>query len=362
MLYLIGFHYVWLLLALILGGITGFLTFASDRPGWSGGGWLYLGIPAFLIGLGVAVLKLLPGVPGYWLDLSLLFFAAYVMGCLLGSLLRSLFAILEEPMPAVLAANGAAVTTSRAVPPLAAATNFPGKKPPVFGVDAAGKKDDLKEIKGIGPKNEIILNKLGIYTFCQIAAWTPEETDWMGHHMAFPGRIERELWTDQAKILCAGGETEHSVAVRNGLAVDDEAIDETDIGRLKAGLPELIIEVAGENRHEGSRPVGMVRPRDGVADDLKLINGIGKQNEARLHGLGIWHFSQIAHWTRDNIDWVGSFLAFPGRIDREAWVEQAKTLAYGGTTAFAERVIRGEVATSIDDGSKGQDNVETIKS
>ena len=358
MVYLIGFHFVWLLLALVLGGITGSLSFAKDRPDWSGAGWLYLGIPAFLIGLGVAVLKLLPGVNGYWLDLALLFFGTYIVGCLLGSLLGSLFAMLEEALPGAVAANGAASATPRAVP--MATANFPGKKPPVFGIDAAGNKDDLKEIKGIGPKNEAILNRLGIYTFCQIAAWSPEEVEWMGYHMAFPGRIERELWIDQARILCAGGETEHSVAVRNGLSVDDEAIDESDIASLKSGMPELIIEVAGEDEHEGTRPIGMARPRSGVADDLKLISGVGQQNEGRLHGLGIWHFSQIALWTRANIDWVGSFLAFPGRIEREEWVEQAKVLAKGGTTEFAERVKRGEVASSTDDGSKGQDNVETI--
>jgi predicted flap endonuclease-1-like 5' DNA nuclease len=355
MLYLIDFHFVWLLLALIVGGIVGFLTFAGDKAGWSGAGWLILVIPAFLIGLGIAVFKLLPGVAGYWLDLSLLFFGTYIIGCLLGSVLRSLFGGQEQPLPAV-------VTTTTDVTPSLAAASHPGKMPPVLGVEAASKKDDLKLIKGIGPKNERILNKLGIYTFCQIAAWLPEEAKWMGHLMAFPGRIERELWIDQAKILCAGGETEHSIAVRGGLVVNDEAIDDREIAKLKSGMPELMGQVAGEDKHEGKRPFGMVKPRGGVADDLKLINGIGKQNEAHLHGLGIWHFNQIALWTRANIDWVGSFLAFPGRIDREQWVEQAKVLERGSMTAFAERVKRGEVATSMDDGSKGQDNVETIKS
>ena len=350
-----------MLLALFLGGITGFLTFTSDRPGWSGGGWLYLGIPAFLIGLGVAVLKLLPGVAGYWLDLGLLCFGAYIIGCLLGSMLRSLLATMEESLPGVVVARGPSVAAPRMVPPLAA-TNHPGKKPPVLAVVAAGSNDDLKQIKGIGPKNEIILNDLGISTFCQIAAWTPAEAEWMGHHMAFSGRIERELWIDQARILCAGGETEHSVAVRNGLVVNDEPIHDADVTKLKAGMPELIIELPGEDQHEGTRPIGMMQPRGGVADDLKLINGVGKQNEARLHGLGIWHFSQIALWTRANIDWVGSFLAFAGRIDREEWVEQAKVLEKGKMTEFAERAKRGEVATSMDDGSKGQNNVEKITS
>jgi hypothetical protein len=33
---------------------------------------------------------------------------------------------------------------------------------------------------------------LGVYHFSQIADWTPDEAVWVGHHIAFPGRIERE--------------------------------------------------------------------------------------------------------------------------------------------------------------------------
>ncbi|MGL4497366.1 MAG: hypothetical protein ACRCUX_16255 [Beijerinckiaceae bacterium] len=116
----------------------------------------------------------------------------------------------------------------------------------------------------------------------------------------------------------------------------------------------------GEDLHGGKRPAGLASPRGGKADDLKLIRGIGKQNEGRLHGLGIWHFDQIAAWTRENIEWVGSYLAFPGRIDREDWITQARDLAAGVTTAFAARVQRGEVATSKDDGSAGQGNVAAL--
>ena len=44
----------------------------------------------------------------------------------------------------------------------------------------------------------------------------------------------------------------------------------------------------------------------------------------------IYHFDQIADWTRDQIRWVGTYLSFPGRIDREQWVTQAGNLARGG--------------------------------
>jgi hypothetical protein len=119
-------------------------------------------------------------------------------------------------------------------------------------------------------------------------------------------------------------------------------------------------KVEGEDLIAGQRPAGFVSPRGGKADDLKLIRGIGKQNEGRLHGLGIWHFDQVAAWTKANVEWVGSYLAFPGRIDREEWIKQAKQLAAGKETEFAKRVKWGQVATSKDDGSLGQGNVEKL--
>lgn len=103
---------------------------------------------------------------------------------------------------------------------------------------------------------------------------------------------------------------------------------------------------AAEADAHGARPAGLLGPRGGSADDLKRIKGIGKQNEARLNALGVWHFDQIAAWTPENIRWAGSFLAFVGRIEREDWVGQAKILASGGTTEFADRVDAGAVPSS----------------
>jgi len=79
--------------------------------------------------------------------------------------------------------------------------------------------------------------------------------------------------------------------------------------------------------HPGTKPPGIAAPELDKADDLKLIKGIGPRNERRLNGLGIWHFAQIATWSAENVKWVGSYLAFPGRIDREKWIDQARELA-----------------------------------
>ncbi len=79
-------------------------------------------------------------------------------------------------------------------------------------------------------------------------------------------------------------------------------------------------KVEGEDLIAGKRPLGLLAPRGGKADDLKLVKGIGKQNEGRLHGLGIWHFDQIADWTSANVEWVGSYLAFPAASSvRAGW-------------------------------------------
>lgn len=124
---------------------------------------------------------------------------------------------------------------------------------------------------------------------------------------------------------------------------------------------KALLKVEGEDAIPGQRPAGLVAARRETPDDLKLIKGIGRQNEGRLHGLGIWHFDQIAAWTPGNVEWVGGYLAFPGRIEREDWVGQARALAAGVETEFARRAKAGEVASSRDDGMQGQANVAALK-
>lgn len=72
--------------------------------------------------------------------------------------------------------------------------------------DGSGEADDLRQIKGIGPKIAGILEELGIRRFEQIAAWTPENVAWVNDHLKFKGRIEREKWIPQAEALIAARE------------------------------------------------------------------------------------------------------------------------------------------------------------
>lgn len=63
--------------------------------------------------------------------------------------------------------------------------------------------DDLKLIKGVGPRLETRLNELGVYLFAQIAEFTEEDFAWLDDHLAalFRGRAVRDGWAEQAKVL-----------------------------------------------------------------------------------------------------------------------------------------------------------------
>jgi large subunit ribosomal protein L21 len=65
-------------------------------------------------------------------------------------------------------------------------------EPPASGAD------DLKRLSGVGPKLHSKLNDNGVWTFAQIAAWTPEEVAFMDDQLSFKGRIARDDWIGQA--------------------------------------------------------------------------------------------------------------------------------------------------------------------
>ena len=70
-------------------------------------------------------------------------------------------------------------------------------------MDKPAKPSDFKAISGIGPKLEKVLNGLGIWTYAQIAAWSPQEIAWVDDYLSFKGRIGRDDWTAQAAVLAA---------------------------------------------------------------------------------------------------------------------------------------------------------------
>ena len=106
----------------------------------------------------------------------------------------------------------------------------------------------------------------------------------------------------------------------------------------KKGIHELHIDqreqlnkestpVSNEPKEVGKKPTLLSEPREGEKDNLQLIKGIGKVSEKTLNELGIYYFYQIANFTKEEVIWLNSAIgAFPGKIEREKWVEQAKEL------------------------------------
>ncbi|MBW3245728.1 NADH-quinone oxidoreductase subunit E [Epibacterium sp. DP7N7-1] len=87
---------------------------------------------------------------------------------------------------------------------------------------------------------------------------------------------------------------------------------------------------------EEKAPEALTAAREGGADDLKLLKGVGPKLEQTLNELGFFHFDQIAKWTEAEVAWVDARLKFKGRIERDGWIEQAKQLASGEETEFAK--------------------------
>ncbi len=139
------------------------------------------------------------------------------------------------------------------------------------------------------------------------------------------------------------GEAVEDVAEEAGEAVADAADKAKE---ARAAAADKAADVAGDVAEDvtGTRPEALSAARGGQPDDLKQIKGIGPKLEKLCNELGFYHFDQIAGWTEDEIAWVDANLkGFKGRVSRDNWVEQAKTLAAGGETEFSQRVGKGEV-------------------
>ena len=255
------------LLAALAGGLAvGWVT--SDREDKGPSGWAALAMTVFVLMAVAATLKWVPGRPGLWLDTAVLFGAAYLLGCVVGAFARVFTDKVEEM------ANE-----------------------PLEQLDGAGQAftSTIDAVKAVSGATQSVARVVG-------------ET------------AERRLEAQAAASPVAAPEQKSA----SGAAAAAEAMA------------------------QGTKPHGFAAPRDGKADELELIRGIGPQNEARLHALGVFHFDQIAAWTAKEAQWVGGYLAFPGRIEREDWIGQAKVLAAGGTTDHAERVRKGEISSTPD--------------
>jgi predicted flap endonuclease-1-like 5' DNA nuclease len=183
-----------------------------------------------------------------------------------------------------------------------------------IGIPAAvGAADDLLLIKGVGPKLNDVLNGLGITRFDQIAAWSRDDVSKVdGHLESFSGRIDREEWIPQAKLLAIGNMTEFN-RLYGAVGAAAGVTAAGAIAMTALGIPAAV----------------------GAPDDLLQLKGVGPKLNTLLTGLGITRFDQIGAWTADDVAKVDAELgSFKGRIERESWIEQAGLLATGSIATF----------------------------
>lgn len=124
---------------------------------------------------------------------------------------------LAELEAAVSAAPTEQAPVTSGIPPSAAGASGVGdvereeksaEKPQTLAAPMDGMADDLKQIKGIGVKLERLCNALGFWHYSQIADWTEAEIRWVDSNLeGFKGRVSRDDWVAQAKVLATGDTT-----------------------------------------------------------------------------------------------------------------------------------------------------------
>ncbi|MGI9325799.1 MAG: hypothetical protein ACR2PZ_11315 [Pseudomonadales bacterium] len=106
----------------------------------------------------------------------------------------------DTPAPAAAAITGTSAQALDAAPATSKRTMTEG--PPLFESEDANERDDLKQILGVGPKLEAVLNTNGVYYFWQIASWSATDIEFMDARLEmFKGRIARDDWVSQAQTL-----------------------------------------------------------------------------------------------------------------------------------------------------------------
>jgi predicted flap endonuclease-1-like 5' DNA nuclease len=103
-------------------------------------------------------------------------------------------------------------------------------------------------------------------------------------------------------------------------------------------MPVAAAKPAGPVMAKADGPERLSGPRNGRADNLKEIEGIGPAMEKLVNDLGFYHFDQIAGWSDADVAWVDANMKnFKGRIVRDRWVAQARLIGSEGLEAFRVR-------------------------
>lgn len=317
MVYLLHALSDWSAAALALGVVFGlFAGAARQRAAWTI--WSGLGANLFVAGAGAAYLQIAPDRYGFWLETALLLFSCYVVGYGLGALLRWPFVRSKAPAPVDPASSPEPLTPLVPMPmPMPMAVAPPDPPAPVPASEPAS-TDDLSRIPGLDRNAAEELRGLGVRSFAQLAALNGEQERLFALRRPDCGPAARQFWIAEARLLAGGVEPD---CPEFGGRLDEEAAL-----ALRNTLPQLASSQVHDALYPGLRPLALAQPPQGEGDDLERIAGIDAATAERLNALGVWTYGQIARWSAENVRWVGSYLAFPGRIEREGWVGQAQAL------------------------------------
>ncbi|MDP2740141.1 MAG: NADH-quinone oxidoreductase subunit NuoE [Pseudorhodobacter sp.] len=142
------------------------------------------------------------------------------------------------------------------------------------------------------------------------------------------------------------GRTQYNATVSRAVATGDtvKRIDGTEVPLLTpwlgraGGAAKTPVRAEELPVEAGTQPAALTAARGGKADALQTIEGIGPALEKLCHGLGIFHFDQIAGWGAAEIAWMDANLkGFRGRVTRDKWVAQAKIIVDHGVEEFLRR-------------------------
>lgn len=128
-------------------------------------------------------------------------------------------------------------------------------------------------------------------------------------------------------------------------AIDTENAESGGTPSAYTGGDSTGDKAGGETGNDaGVRPATLDAPREGGADNLQHIRGIGPKLEGMLNEMGYYHFDQIAAWTPAEVAWADQHLVgFKGRVSRDGWVGQARKLASGEETDFSTRAKKDDM-------------------
>jgi len=189
---------------------------------------------------------------------------------------------------------------------------FDEKILPRLGILEGDQKDDFTLINAITKEIESTLNSLGIYTFDQLRKLYTEDIPILSLVTDIDAeKIQKERWFEQAFKIWSG-----------------EAM-------------QIVLD-----------RVGRADPR--VKDDLTKIKGIGKVLAEKLYAVQLTTYDQISRFDSEDIEIVNDVIEFfPGRIERDEWVIQAKGFLTKESESSSDAAITAPIISLSNDSSEG---------